>query len=160
MHILHEINTGIVSVSESRLRRERGGYAVPVSLYLDALSVHVAVSSTFVNIPADNSVLCHVQYIRELLDLKILTALIWCDTRDMLVDGLAKGSIEREMIHSVMGGTAPITHTVKVWKSSSRHHLRDTNTTTATTASSSNSSGFHFCFPRYLQSPRHQWAPA
>ena len=45
-----------------------------------------------------------------------------------------------------MGGAAPITHTVKVWKSSSRHHLRDTNTTTVTTASSSNSQGSTFAF--------------
>ena len=32
VQLIHEINTGIVSFSESRLRRERGGYAVPVSL--------------------------------------------------------------------------------------------------------------------------------
>ena len=82
--------------------KEKGGYAVPVSLYLDALSVHAAMTSTFVNIPADNSVICHVQYIRELLDLMIVIALFWCDTRDMLADGLAKGSVDRKSLHLVM----------------------------------------------------------
>ena len=70
-------------------------------LYRDALSVHAAVSATFVIIPADNSVLCHVQYLRELLDLHVMSALYWSDARDTLADGLTNGSIDRMQFHQV-----------------------------------------------------------
>ena len=33
---------------------------------------------------------------RELLDTKVLEALVWLDTRDMVADGLTKGSVDRD----------------------------------------------------------------
>ena len=48
-----------------------GGY-IPVALYLDAKSVFAAISATFIKQPAEKSLLCHVQYLRELLDKRVL----------------------------------------------------------------------------------------
>ena len=90
--------------------RENGRYDVPMVLYIDALSVYAAIPATFIKTPAEQSVLCHLQYVRELLDHDVLRALIWTDTRDMLGDGLTKGSIDRAALHDVMNGTVSMTH--------------------------------------------------
>eukprot|EP00974_Lingulodinium_polyedra_P066043 6389610-Lingulodinium_polyedra.AAC.1 len=55
---------------EARQRRMEGGY-IPTALYLDAKSVFVAVKATFIKQPAEKSLLCHAQYVRELLDKRI-----------------------------------------------------------------------------------------
>ena len=64
-----------------------------MGLFVDAMSVHAAVTSTFVKTPAEKSLLCHVQFRRETLDRKTLISLIWIDTRDMVSDGLTKGAV-------------------------------------------------------------------
>ena len=114
--MLHEVTTGIVSCAHSRHLRENGGYAIPMVLYLDALSVYAAVTATFIKTPADNGVLCHLQYLRELLDHNVLHALAWTDTRDMLADGMTKGAVERDAIHDVMDGTIKVAHAMKIWR--------------------------------------------
>ena len=57
------------------------------------MSVFAAVSAVFIKTPAEKSLLCHVQFLRELLDYGVLAAIVWLDTRDMLSDGLTKGSV-------------------------------------------------------------------
>ena len=54
------------------------------------MSVFAAVTAVFVKTPAEKSLLCHVQFLRELLDRGVLAAIVWLDTRDMLADGLTK----------------------------------------------------------------------
>ena len=54
------------------------------------MSVYAAITATFVKTPAEKSLLCHVQFIRELLNHGSLKALGWLDTRDMISDGLPK----------------------------------------------------------------------
>ena len=56
---------------------------MPLVVYIDATSVFVVVTASFVKIPADNGMLSHVQYLREALDSRVLSALGWIDTRDM-----------------------------------------------------------------------------
>ena len=118
--MLHEICTGDTSVTMAKQLREFGGYAIPMALYLDAQSVFVAITSTYIKIPADNGVLSYIQYIRELLDTKVLQWLFWVDTRDMCADGLTKGSVSRDLIHEVMQGQLPLTKGTKGWRSSAQ----------------------------------------
>ena len=100
----------------------QGGYAVPGALYLDALSVYASVTATFIKTPADNGVLVHCLYLRELLDNGVLEALIWQDTRDMLADGLTKGSVDRKALHDVMNGLVTVNHECKPWVPKHRKH--------------------------------------
>merc|ERR1712242_334460 len=102
--MMHEICTGDNSISAAKQLREYGGYAIPMALYVDAQGVFVAITSTYIKIPADNGVLSHIQYVRELLDTRVLQWLFWVDTRDMCADGLTKGSVDREALQSVMDG--------------------------------------------------------
>ena len=113
---LHEIAGGVTTAAAGKQLREDGGYLIPMALYIDALSVYAAITATFVKTPADNGALCHLLYLRELLDHGVLHALIWVDTRDMLADGLTKGSIDRTLIHSLMEGSVISTHEMKCWR--------------------------------------------
>ncbi len=121
--ILDESNTGKISAQSAMARREAGGFAVPGVLYLDALSVYASVTATFIKTPADNGVLVHCLYLRELLNNSVLFALVWQDTRDMLADGLTKGAVERTALHDAMNGYLKILHECKFWRP--KHLLRD-----------------------------------
>ena len=83
-------------------------------MYIDALSVFAAITAQYIKIPSDNGTLMHVQYVRELLDNGILKAIAWTDTRDMSADGLANGSVDRELLHLCMGGISRIQHEIKL----------------------------------------------
>ena len=113
---LHEMHTGEHTADQSRARRLHGGYHVPMILYLDAMSVYAAVTATFVKTPAEQGTLVHVQFLRELLDRNVLHAIAWVDTRDMLSDGLTKGSIDRKALHDVMNGLVEVHHEIKLWR--------------------------------------------
>ena len=74
-HLIYEIEFGPLTAKVARDRRMEGGY-IPVLLYVDAKSVFAAVTATFVKTPAEKSLLCHVQYLRELLDKGVLQQII------------------------------------------------------------------------------------
>jgi hypothetical protein len=113
--MMHECVTGDIRPKSAVELTERGGYSVPYVLYLDALSVYASVTATFIKTPADNSVLFHLKYVRELLDNHVLSALCWADTRDMIADGLTKGTIDRQALHEVMTGSCQVSHDMKMW---------------------------------------------
>ena len=113
--MLHEISKGVGDRGSARLLREVGGYAMPFVLIIDAMSVYSAVIATNIKIPAEKSLLSHVQFLRERLDRGILKAIIWQDTRDMLADGLTKGAVERTLLHAIMDGRTSSQHASKVW---------------------------------------------
>ena len=114
--LLHESVTGQMSATIGKELRDNGGYEVPMALYIDALSVYAAVTATFVKIPAENGALCHLLYLRELMEHNVLYALIWADTRDMLADGLTKGAVDREALHQIMNGEVVVTKEMKLWR--------------------------------------------
>ena len=126
---LHEFTAGAQSAAQAKTLRETGGWNVKLSLYVDAMSVYAAVTATFIKIPAEKSLLSHIQYIRELLDTKVLEALVWLDTRDMVADGLTKGSVDRDALHSCMNGIWLLQHSAQSWATSKqrlpRHYLPD-----------------------------------
>ena len=117
LYILNEMQVGVPSKLDMRTLRESGGVAIPGVLCLDALSVFAAVIAAYIKAPAEKGLLAHVQYLRELLDLHVLHALMWMDTRDMTADGLTKGSVDRIAVHLLMSGEIKIVHEPKLWKS-------------------------------------------
>jgi hypothetical protein len=113
--IIHEISKGVVSKADARSLRERGGYSIPMVLYIDALSVYAAVTATNIKVPAEKSLLSHVQFVRECLDNKSIAALAWIDTRDMYADGMTKGAVDRDALHEIMDGHMHFRHEFKIW---------------------------------------------
>ena len=62
------------------------------------------------------SLLCHVQFLRELLDHGVLAAIVWLDTRDMLSDGLTKGAVQRDALLRLLDGLSRFLHEPKIWR--------------------------------------------
>ena len=126
--MLYEIEYGPLNMHEARKRRMHGGYT-PTALYLDAKSVFAAVTATFIKAPAEKSFLCHIQYLRELLDKLLIKFLFWIDTRDMTADGLTKGTVDRQVRHMLMDGSQELNHEHEHWRSKQSMNLSDATAT-------------------------------
>ena len=121
MHLasaLYELSHGVQTTETLRLIRE-GELASPVAItaVVDADSVYTSVTAQQVKAPAERSLLVHLQWLRELLDRRVVHTLAWCDTRDMVSDALTKGSVDRASVRAVMDGRLIIEHPAKTWKS-------------------------------------------
>ena len=68
---------------------------LPITVAIDAASVFEAIVANLVKVPAEKSLFVHLLWVRELLSRGQLRGWSWIDTRDMIADGLTKGSVER-----------------------------------------------------------------
>ena len=102
---LHELVRGSLKTSEAKLIREKGGLAIKINLFLDAISVYHSITQENRKIPTEKSLLSHVAWLKETLLLGILSLIGWVDTRDQAADGLTKGKVGREAILQCMLGT-------------------------------------------------------
>ena len=112
---MHELAHGPMTAAEAREQRLTGGYKIPQVLYLDAMSVYAAVTAVFIKAPAEKSLLCHIQFLRELLDNGVLAAIVWLDTRGMWSDGLTKGAVLRDALIRLLDGYCTMVHEPKIW---------------------------------------------
>ena len=88
---LHEAKVGVADNAEDLMRRRNeGGFVLEMEAVTDCKSILSAVSADAIKVPTERGTLPHVQWIRELVDRKILTRLTWVDTRDMVADGRGK----------------------------------------------------------------------
>ena len=110
---LHELKAGPLTPKQLRDMRELGGLSIKVSLTIDAESVYKSLSSKDLKIPTERTLLGHISWIRELMDIGIVHNVQWCDTRDMTADGHTKGSIDRDGLLEVMSGTQSFRYDVK-----------------------------------------------
>ena len=115
--IVHEFQHGATSAADARALRESSARStVRLGVVIDATSVYSATAASHIKIPAEKSLLSHLQYVRELLDRGILSYLAWCDTRDMLADALTKGSPDRNRLISSLSGIVYADHALHLWK--------------------------------------------
>ena len=115
--ICHEFRHGPTTASEARdLREGKTQSKVRMTIAIDAMSVFSAVTASHVKIPSERSLLSHLQYVRELLDKRVLESLFWFDTRDMAADGMTKGNVSRDAIAECMCGTLTLKHACKSWR--------------------------------------------
>ena len=114
--LLHEISYGAAMATEARQQRITGKFQIPQVLYIDAMSVFAAVTAVFIKTPAEKSLLCHVQFLRELLDYGVLAAIVWLDTRDMHADGLTKGAVPRDALLKLLDGLYRLSQEPRIWR--------------------------------------------
>ena len=71
--IVHEFMYGPLSAADGvRLREGRLQTTVHIEVAIDAMSVYAAVTASNIRAPAEKSLLSHVQFVRELLDLSLI----------------------------------------------------------------------------------------
>ena len=110
---LVELKQGVLQPEELKKYREEGGLALKVTLTIDAESVYRSLTSRDLKTPAEKTLLGHVLWIRDLLQLRLIESIQWCDTRDMTSDGHTKGSVNRQLLLQLMRGHQTYKHDVK-----------------------------------------------
>ena len=110
---LHELKKGVLTPSQCKDIREKGGMCLKVVLTTDAESVYKSLISRDLRTPTEKTLLGHVSWIREMLQLGVVTYVQWCDTRDMTADGHTKGSIDRQLLFDLMEGRQVYRHSTK-----------------------------------------------
>ena len=107
---LQEFAHGPVAAHDLKELRQNGGYLFELELCIDAKSVYDSLISLMVKTPGEASLLGHLLWLREFLSKRIVTSLIWTDTRDMIADGLTKGAIPRGLLLAAMEGIYKLQH--------------------------------------------------
>ena len=97
------------------LRRlaEEGGYSVQLDVFTDSFSIWSYLRSAHLKYPAEKGTFYHLAFLKELLDKGIISQMNWGDTRDMVVDGLTKGKLDREALQSLMNGWWRLTQAIQ-----------------------------------------------
>ena len=96
--VLAELLWGPTSAASLAAAQEEGRLPVPLHIACDAKSVATAAQGTGPVKTSEAHLSIHILKVREWLRRKVLAALWWIDTRDMVSDGLTKGSLSREAI--------------------------------------------------------------
>jgi hypothetical protein len=77
---------------------DKGRLLLPMELSIDAKSLFDSLAAHDTKLPLESSLIVLVLQLKEMLQVGVLTALYWVDTRDMLADALNKGTISRAML--------------------------------------------------------------
>jgi hypothetical protein len=90
---------------------ESGQLPLPIEAVVDAKGVFDALASTEIRSPTESSLVMVLLQLKELLCSFTLRRLWWCDTRDMLSDGLNKGAVPRTaLLQSSATGLWQLSH--------------------------------------------------
>ena len=96
---------------------------MPIIVAIDAASVFEAIVAGPVKVPAAKGLFLHLLWVRELLSRGQLCG--WIDTRDMIADGLTKGSVERAALNALMSGKFYRQHAAKLWSPAHAARVRE-----------------------------------
>ena len=78
----------------------KGALALPIECTIDAKSVFDSLAQAEITPPTESALVYVLQVIKEALKSWTLRTLWWCDTHDMLSDGLNKGLISRRALNT------------------------------------------------------------
>ena len=113
--VQYELCNGSQSLDRLRRLREDGGYGIKCWVAVDARSVFEAVTAKQIKVPAERGLHVQLLWWRELLSRGLLHGVVWVDTRDMVSDGLTKGSVDCKALHALMAGSWSIAHPLACW---------------------------------------------
>jgi hypothetical protein len=135
-YMMFEVWYGCDHKPDDMARWQEEGLLQPdVLAATDARAVFDAVAAADICEPAECSLKLHLLALRDKLANKVVKGLFWTDTRDMLADGLTKGSVDRAALRRVAesGRFAPKHPTArtkdsvqKVTETSNRNATEDT----------------------------------
>jgi len=101
VYALSEIMLGGPDITSIRTRADNGTLPIDLETVIDARGVYTALRVLDTKIPSEGSLLLVLLQLKESLRRGSMRKLWWCDTIDMLADGLTKGSISREALIQV-----------------------------------------------------------
>ena len=112
--LLHQVWYGCDQGSDALAKsQEDGGLRPLIKAATDAKAVFDSVAAPDICDPAECSLKLHLIALRNKIAYGIVDSLWWSDTRDMLADGLTKGSVNRMALQMVAEhGKHPLTQPV------------------------------------------------
>ena len=93
---------------------ENGTNVIPCEAYTDSYSLCSYLASVHLKYPTEKGTYFHLAYLREKLASRWLRNYSWIDTRDMVIDGMTKGKLDRAVLHHLMDGTWKLSHERKL----------------------------------------------
>ena len=95
-----------------------------VEALTDSYSIFSYLAAAHLKLPAEKSTFYHLAYLREKLVTGLISSYNWTDTRDMVADGLTKGSADRSALSAVLDGHYVLNH--------ADHEYREPSSSTST----------------------------
>jgi len=77
---------------------ETGAFGISVEIVVDAKSVYDSLVAEELKGPSEISLIMFLSQLKEQMLCHSLSRLWWCDTRDMIADGLNKGAVSRQAL--------------------------------------------------------------
>ena len=134
---LEEVHSGVMSASKLRELTTYGPLSTPTELCTDSFSIYSYLRTQHLKFPTDKGTFYHLAHLHQACERQLLQKLTWVDTRDMVMDGMTKGKLDRKTLKELMNGTWKIEHKQEHFLPAKPN--TPTTTTTATTSSSSSS---------------------
>ena len=82
----------------------------------DSYSIFSYLAAAHLKLPAEKSTYYHLAYLREKLVSRHIRSYNWTDTRDMVADGLTKGTADRSPLAAIMDGTYNLHYNVHEYR--------------------------------------------
>ena len=111
--MLHEVIQGPLNISEAMRLTHEAGLCYEIEIGTDAKNLLLALGAPRLKPPAEKSFIVHLLWLKEKLELGVITRLTWVDTRDMTSDGHTKGSVPRTLIRQIASGELKRTYPVE-----------------------------------------------
>ena len=109
-----ELKDGVMDPASARVKMETGeGSTIEKCLVSDSMSLWSAVAALVVRVPTEKNLAVQLFWLRQMLDLQLITTFKWCDTRDMSADAHTKGSIPPDAILAFISGHFKYVHPTK-----------------------------------------------
>ena len=110
---LHEIEVGPQNISETKRLVEEGKLLFSIDGFVDAMSLIKALAAAAIKVPQEKSFLLNLLWLADHIRTGMLKSLSWTDTRDMIADGLTKGSVDRALLHKACDGYRTLIHEIE-----------------------------------------------
>ena len=107
---LHEIEVGPTNISETKRLIEEARLLFVIEGFVDAMSLIKVLAAASIKVPQEKSFLLNLLWLADHTRTGVLKTLSWSDTRDMLAEGLTKGSIDRALLHKACDGYRALVH--------------------------------------------------
>ena len=102
---MQEVKDGRLTPEQLRDRANMGSFSMDAEVFTDSYSIFSAVVKEHAKSPTDGSTLYHLLTLHRDEHEGAVKKFTWVDTRDMVVDGLTKGSVDRVALQQAMRGT-------------------------------------------------------
>ena len=111
---LEEVKNGPQRAETLFQLQTRGQYSVDLEMVTDSMSIWSFLNTKHLKVPTQKSTLYHLAYCLEALRTGLVSRWLWVDTRDMVVDALTKGKLDRSCLHKLMRSSWCLEHDVRI----------------------------------------------